>query len=65
MLRSDLERELAAATGEDIRTIRRRGFHLMRPLAVFDPEPDNLESQVYDWDQQEARPLQLVIEIAA
>lgn len=60
MSQEDLERELAAATGEDVRTIRRRGFQLMTPLAVFDPEPDNLESQVYDWDRQEARPLRLV-----
>ena len=60
MSQEDLERELAAATGEDIRTIRRRGFQLVMPLAVFDPEPDNLESQVYDWDRQEARPLRLV-----
>jgi hypothetical protein len=60
MSQEDLERELAAATGEDVRTIRRRGFQLMTPLAVFVPEPDNLESQVYDWDQQAARPLRLV-----
>jgi DNA-binding winged helix-turn-helix (wHTH) protein len=60
MSEADLERELARATGEDVRTIRRRGFQLVTPLAVFDPEPDNLESQVYDWDHQEARPLRLV-----
>jgi hypothetical protein len=39
-----LERQLAEATGEDLRTIRRRGFQLMTPLAVFDPEPENLDS---------------------
>lgn len=60
MSQQELERELAAATGEDVRTIRRRGFQLVTPLVVFDPEPDNLESQVYDWDQQAARPLRLV-----
>jgi hypothetical protein len=59
MSQQDLERELAAATGEDLRTIRRRGFQLMTPLSVYDPE-DDVESQVYDWDQQAARPLRLV-----
>jgi hypothetical protein len=60
MSHAELERELAAATGEDLRTIRRRGFQLVTPLVVFDHEPDSLESQVYDWDSQEARPLRLV-----
>jgi len=60
MSQQEFERQLAEATGEDVRTIRRRGFQLMTPLAVFDPEPDDLESQVYDWDQQSARPLRLV-----
>lgn len=60
MSQQEFERQLAQATGEDVRTIRRRGFQLMTPLTVFDPEPDNLESQVYDWDCQEARPLRLV-----
>lgn len=60
MSQKELERQLAEATGEDVRTIRRRGFQLLTPLSVFDPEPDDLESQVYDWDHQEARPLRLV-----
>lgn len=60
MSQKELERKLAEATGEDVRTIRRRGFQLLTPLSVFDPEPDDLDSQVYDWDNQEARPLRLV-----
>jgi hypothetical protein len=60
MSQQELERELARATGEDLRTIRRRGFQLMTPLSVYDPEPDDLESQVYDWDQGSAQPLRLV-----
>jgi hypothetical protein len=59
MSQQDLERELAAVTGEDVRTIRRRGFQLRMPLSVFDPN-DDLESQVYDWDQGSAQPLRLV-----
>ncbi len=59
MSQQDLERELARATGEDLRTIRRRGFQLMTPLSVYDPD-DDLESQVYDWDQGSAQPLRLV-----
>jgi hypothetical protein len=58
---TELDREVAQATGEDLRTIRRRGFQLANPLVVcFDPEPDDLDIQVYDWDQQSARPLRLV-----
>ena len=60
MSQQELERQLVEATGEDLRTIRRRGFQLVTPLAVFDSEPDDLESQVYDWDQQSAQPLRLV-----
>ena len=59
MSQQELERQLAEATGEDLRTIRRRGFQLMTPLSVFDPE-DDLESRVYDWDQGSAQPLRLV-----
>jgi len=59
MSQEELERELAAITGEELRTIRRRGFQLLTPLAVVDPD-DEAESQVYDWDHQAARPLRLV-----
>lgn len=57
MSQDELERQLARATGEDRRTIRHRGFQLVVPLAIFDPEPDNLESQVYDWDEGRAMPV--------
>ncbi len=59
MSQQELERQLVEATGEDLRTIRRRGFQLMTPLSVYDPD-DDLESQVYDWDQGSAQPLRLV-----
>lgn len=48
---SNEQKSQAADTGEDVRTIRRRGFQLVTPLAVFDPEPDNRGNQVYDWDR--------------
>jgi hypothetical protein len=31
---TELDREVAQATGEDLRTIRRRGFQLANPLIV-------------------------------
>jgi len=58
MPQSDFERQLVRATGEDLRTLRRRGFQLAIPLTVWhDPEPDELESQVFDWDSATAQPL--------
>jgi len=49
---SDLDTAVADATGEDLRTIRRRGFSLVEPLNVnFDPEPDLLPPQFVDWDE--------------
>ncbi len=42
-----LEREVAAVTGESVSEIRRRGFSLADPTDTsFDPEPS-----VIDWDE--------------
>lgn len=58
MYQDDLDREISQATGESLRTIRHRGFQLVMPeLIIFDPEPNDLESQVYDWDLRMAQPL--------
>ena len=47
----ELDQAVATATGEDLRTIRRRGFSLVDPHdANFDPEPDLLPPQYVDWD---------------
>lgn len=51
MTRQQLEREVAAATGESMRTIRRRGFSMINIRErEFDPEPNDLPAQVIDWD---------------
>jgi len=50
----ELDHAVATATGEDRRTIRRRGFSLVDPHnANFDPEPDLLPPQYVDWDDLE------------
>ena len=56
MSQAELERELAHKTGESLGTIRRRGFSLVTPLTVFDPDADEqaLPPQMVDWDQIEA-----------
>jgi hypothetical protein len=56
MSQAEMERELAHKTGESISTIRRRGFSLVTPLRVFDPDADELAlpPQMVDWDQIEA-----------
>jgi hypothetical protein len=45
---------VAAATGETLREVRRRGFGLADPLDMdFDPEPDSILPQTVDWDALE------------
>lgn len=54
MTQMQLEQLVAEATGEDVRSIRQRGFSVADPFEVdFDPEPDNLPPQMIDWDELE------------
>lgn len=49
-----LQRAVAAATGESLREIRHRGFGQADPQKVaFDPEPDDVPPQAVDWDALE------------
>lgn len=51
MTRRELHAAVAAATGESLSEIRRRGFSIADPAEVrFDPEPDQLIPQMIDWD---------------
>lgn len=51
MTQFQLDRAVAAATGESRRTIRGLGFSLADPVEVaFDPEPDDV-ARFLDWDQ--------------
>lgn len=55
MTQSQLDRSVAAATGEARRTIRNRGFSLADPLEVtFDPEP-NRDVGYLDWEEVAGR----------
>jgi hypothetical protein len=55
MTQQQLDRELAAKTGESVSTIRRHGFSLVTPLSIFDPDADQLaQPQMVDWDEVEA-----------
>ncbi|QDU09627.1 hypothetical protein [Gimesia aquarii] len=52
MTQTQLEQQVAGATGEDLREVQSRGFSLADPTIVnFDPEPCNLPPQILDWDQ--------------
>ena len=54
MTRRQLQRAVAAATGESLREIRRRGFGPDDPDEInFDPEPDDRPHQVVEWDALE------------
>ena len=56
MKRRDLNSAVAAATGEDVREIRRRGFSMLNlRQRDFDPEPDNRTPQSVDWDRLDQR----------
>ena len=56
MSQQELDAAVAQATGESMRTIRRRGFSIVDPeLIDFDPEPNVLPMQIVDWDALEQR----------
>ena len=58
MSQDQLDRAVAEATGESLRTIRRRGFSIIDPsVADFDTEPNDLPAQVLDWDSRQPMPL--------
>ena len=49
MTQNELNRAVAAATGESLRTIRQRGFSIGEPLLVdHDPEPYRIEDKILD-----------------
>lgn len=52
MTQQELDRAISRRTGESLKTIRRRGFSIVKPtLKDFDPEPNQLSPQVVDWDE--------------
>ena len=65
MTQAALDRAVSAATGESLRTIRRRGFSIADPTEVaFDPEPSTPSSNtqgphIVDWDELAAQRVSL------
>ena len=55
MTQAELNQAVADATGESVGTIRRRGFSVVTPLQVFDPDwnEDYALPNVVDWDALE------------
>ena len=52
MNQSELYRQVARRTGENLHTIHRIGFSIEEPsVQTMDPEPDDLPPNVVDWDQ--------------
>jgi hypothetical protein len=52
----DLERQVALATGETVRTVSKLGFSLADPeMTDHDPEPSDIEDLIVDWDDLDAR----------
>ena len=55
MTQAELNHAVSSRTGESLQTIRRRGFSIVQPLHVFDPEDSILaDPQVVDWDAADA-----------
>ena len=54
MRQADINRAVARATGESVRTVSELGFSLVDPCCVdHDPEPCHIEDLIVDWDQLE------------
>jgi hypothetical protein len=55
MTQAELNQAVADVTGESVPTIRRRGFSVVTPLPVFDPDrnEDYILPNVVDWDALE------------
>jgi hypothetical protein len=55
MTQAELNQAVADATGESVQTIRRRGFSVVTPLKVFQPDDadDYALPSVVDWDDLE------------
>ena len=54
MTQTELNEAVADATGESLRTIRRRGFSVFTPLQAFNPDQDDYTlPSVVDWDSLE------------
>ena len=57
MTQSQLDRAVAKVTGDSPTTIRRLGFQLLPgPEFIIEacPDGDNDDTQVYDWDVEQA-----------
>ena len=51
MTQASLDRSVARATGESLKTIRSRGFSIADPaVAAYDPEPCS-PPEIVDWDE--------------
>ncbi|EAQ78916.1 hypothetical protein DSM3645_27588 [Blastopirellula marina DSM 3645] len=50
----DLNRAVAAATGESITMIGRLGFQLETPLEYLDQYEEDANPQIIDWDRLES-----------
>lgn len=55
MTQADLEREVSHATGESMRTVRRRGFGILPQGDLpLDEEFQENGPQMINWDEQDA-----------
>jgi hypothetical protein len=52
MTQQQLDRAVSQVTGETVEFVRRRGFSVVTPASIFDPDTDELTPpQMVDWDE--------------
>ena len=54
MKQTDINRAVAQATGESVRTIKSLGFQLEEPLDDIEPEIGDSGPNIIDWDALES-----------
>ena len=59
MTQTQLDRMVAKATGEDLRSIRRRGFSIATFGIDLEPDPDQRPPQMVDWDELDRKRYEL------
>ena len=62
MSSGEIHRAVARATGESVRSVRQRGFSLLKGEPTSGDEEASVEPQMIDWDAVDAERMALAIQ---